>query len=86
MTKRKSDGGPERGDGKARGVSGGERVTLPYFATQPMINSGPVKHRIVHGWADHNGMRTVIGSDGRMWVEARSGWREIPTYPPGLEP
>ena len=151
MTKRKSDGGPEREDGEARGVSGGEprppgsgwwrmwgdgsclpemgqdvemwhcdwsgircidefpegssikgiwwrpviarpipateRATLPSWATRPVIDSGPVKPRIVHAWHAKDGTLFTLGSDGRIWYFVCGvGWRAPDVYPPGLEP
>lgn len=110
MTDDKTDGGPGRGDGEARGVSGGpapadaekwgrvwgiitdpipaaEPVALPPWARQPMIDSGPVKHRIVHAWHDYAEHLTVLGSDGRIHFRDFDGqWKEIATYPQGLEP
>lgn len=70
-----------------QGASQDEPRPLPSWARQPMIDSGPVKPRIVHAWHDRGGYLWVLGSDGRMFLRWTDGnWHAPESHPPGLEP
>lgn len=61
------------------------------FVSPNEVHCKPPRPRIIQAWDIPDGGLGVLGSDGRIWegragVEGRIDWREVPNYPPGLDP